>query len=158
MSDSPYGNPLIADISARKQGDDWLNRAFGQGRDDEVRFAVWAPAPPDALTIGQLATLARTVRNPALAAAGGYGQGNVLRIANTGDGPGPDITGLVRAGLMRCAGTVDDGEAVLYFATPAGEQALRDWRAAAQRGVTRGPDTTEDQRHTRRETTRGRAP
>ncbi|EAP88635.1 hypothetical protein OA2633_00050 [Oceanicaulis alexandrii HTCC2633] len=91
-------------------------------------------ASPRRLTLDQLAALARCIRDPLFAAQGGYGRGNILTLPNHKTGPGPEISALVRAGLMKCAGTIDDGASVQYYATPAGERTLRAWRAAATSG------------------------
>lgn len=92
-------------------------------------------ASPRRLTIDQLAALARCIRDPLFAAQGGIGTGNRLVLPNLTTGPGPDMAALIRAGLMKCAGTIDDGASVQYYATPAGERTLRAWRAAAAAGV-----------------------
>ncbi|HBU62672.1 MAG: hypothetical protein CMH91_01595 [Oceanicaulis sp.] len=91
-------------------------------------------ASPRRLTIDQLAALARCIRDPKFAAQGGIGTGNKLVLPNHKTGPGPEISALVRAGLMKCVGTIDDGASVQYYATPAGERTLRAWRAAAASG------------------------
>lgn len=91
-------------------------------------------ASPRGLTIDQLAALARCIRDPKFAAQGGIGTGNILTLPNHRTGPGPEIAALVRAGLMKSAGTIDDGASVQYYATPAGERTLRAWRAAAASG------------------------
>jgi hypothetical protein len=91
-------------------------------------------ANPRGLTIDQLAALARCIRDPKFAAQGGIGTGNKLVLPNHRTGPGPEISALIRAGLMKCAGTIDDGASVQYYATPVGERTLRAWRAAAAAG------------------------
>ncbi|WP_375549476.1 hypothetical protein ABWI01_03535 [Oceanicaulis alexandrii] len=91
-------------------------------------------AAPRRLTLDQLAALARCIRDPKFAAQGSYGRGNLLALPNHKTGPGPEIAALVKAGLMRCAGVIDDGASVQYYATPLGERTLRAWRAAAGSG------------------------
>jgi hypothetical protein len=127
----PHTTTLTAVVPGQPEASITLISNEGPG---EITFFPDDDASPRRLTIDQLAALARCIRDPLFAAQGGIGTGNKLVLPNHKAGPGPEVAGLIRAGLMKCAGTIDDGASVQYYATQAGERTLRAWRAAAASG------------------------